>query len=101
MSLANIVMLEFESEDAVDQFLRWYEALGFFPGNQVSLWVRTGETSVFSINVYPDEETAAAAIRLRDEKFEADGIKSIIRDIITYTGDTVVAAMDGKRLPWA
>ena len=56
MSVANVTMFEFENEDSIDKFASWYKGHGSYPDNEVSLFVKTGETTAMGISVYPTEE---------------------------------------------
>ncbi len=52
MSVANVTMFEFQTAESVEEFASWYKDIGSHPNNDVSLFVRTGETSAIGISVY-------------------------------------------------
>ena len=56
MSVANVVMFEFETKADLESWADWYKNDGPFPNNEISLFVQTGETSAFGIATYPSEE---------------------------------------------
>ena len=56
MSVANVVMYEFETKADLEKWADWYKNDGPFPNNEISLFVQTGETSAFGIATYPSEE---------------------------------------------
>ena len=47
MSVANVVMYEFETKADLEKWADWYKNDGPFPNNEISLFVQTGETSAF------------------------------------------------------
>ena len=53
MSVANVVMFEFETKTDLEKWADWYKNDGPFPNNEISLFVQTGETSAFGIATYP------------------------------------------------
>ena len=53
MSVANVVMYEFETKADLEKWADWYKNDGPFPNNEISLFVQTGETSAFGIATYP------------------------------------------------
>ncbi len=55
MSVANVVMYEFETKADLEKWADWYKSDGPFPNNEISLFVQTGETSAFGIATYPSE----------------------------------------------
>jgi len=53
MPVANVVMFEFETSADLENWAEWYKRDGPFPNNEISLFVKTGETSAFGIASYP------------------------------------------------
>ena len=53
MSVANVTMFEFQNPQSVEELPSWYKGHGTYPNNDISLFVRTGETSAIGISVYP------------------------------------------------
>ena len=60
MSVANVVMFEFETKADLENWADWYKNDGPFPNNEISLFVQTGETSAIGIATYPSEEAREA-----------------------------------------
>ena len=67
MSVANVVMFEFETKADLESWADWYKNDGPFPNNEISLFVQTGETSAFGIATYPSEEAREAGGKIRDD----------------------------------
>ena len=61
MTVANVVMFEFDTPEELKGWAQQYSKSGPFPNNIISLFVKTGDTSAIGINTYPDEEARAAA----------------------------------------
>ena len=94
MSVANIVMFEFKDPDSIDDFCDWYRERGAFPGNTLSLWVRTGDTSAVGINVYPDEAARQNADKLREESM-TEALRDAVTGAIPVSGDVLVTYING------
>ena len=95
MSVANVTMFEFQNSQSVEEFASWYKGHGTYPNNDISLFVRTGETSAIGISVYPSEEDRNNADRLRNESASTD-LSDIVREIIPLSGDVLVHFLKGK-----
>ena len=95
MSVANVTMFEFQNSQSVEEFASWYKGHGTYPNNDISLFVRTGETSAIGISVYPTEEDRNNADRLRNESASTD-LSDIVREIIPLSGDVLVHFLKGK-----
>ena len=95
MSVANVTMFEFQNSQSVEQFASWYKGHGTYPNNDISLFVRTGETSAIGISVYPTEEDRNNADRLRNESASTD-LSDIVKEIIPLSGDVLVHFLKGK-----
>ena len=95
MSVANVTMFEFQNSQSVEEFASWYKGHGTYPNNDISLFVRTGETSAIGISVYPTEEDRNNADRLRNESASND-LSDIVREIIPLSGDVLVHFLKGK-----
>ena len=97
MSVANVMMFEFESSQAVEDFAAWYKGHGAYPDNQVSLFVRTGNTSAIGISVYPSEEARNRADDIRNEN-ASTALGSLVREIVPLSGEVLVHFLRGKLL---
>ena len=72
MSVANVTMFEFQNPESIEEFTAWYKGHGTYPNNDISLFVRTGETSAIGISVYPTEEDRHNADKMRNESASTD-----------------------------
>ena len=95
MSVANVTMFEFENEDSIDKFASWYKGHGSYPDNEVSLFVKTGETTAMGISVYPTEETRSRADKLREES-AGTSFKNIVKEIMPLSVEVLVHFLHGK-----
>ena len=95
MTVANVTMFEFQNSQSVEEFASWYKGRGTYPNNDISLFVRTGETSAIGISVYPTEEDRNNADRLRNESASTD-LSDIVREIIPLSGEVLVHFLKGK-----
>ena len=77
MSIARINMLEFDTEDDLEQRANVYknEAPKLFPNAEILLTIRTGPTSAMSVSVYPNDQAAEVALVKRDKHFKTAEIQ--------------------------
>ena len=77
MSIARINMLEFDTENDLEERAKEYmsEAPKLFPNAEILLTIRTGPTSAMSVSVYPNEQDAEVALVKRDEHFKSAKIQ--------------------------
>ena len=97
MSVANVTMFEFQNPESIEEFASWYKGHGTYPNNDISLFVRTGETSAIGISVYPTEEDRQNADKLRNESASTD-LSGIVKEIIPLSGNVLVHFLKGKLL---
>ena len=97
MSVANVTMFEFQTSESIEEFASWYKAHGTYPNNDISLFVRTGETSAIGISVYPTEQDRQNADKLRNESASTD-LSEIVKEIIPLSGDVLVHFLKGRLL---
>ena len=73
MSTARINMLEFNSEEDLNQRAEMYqrEAPELFPNAEILLTIKTGPTSAMSVSIYPDEKSAEESLIQRNKHFKA------------------------------
>ena len=55
MSVANVTMFEFQTQESIEEFASLYKGHGTFPNHDISHFVRKGETSAIGISVYPQK----------------------------------------------
>ena len=77
MSIARINMLEFDTEDDLEQRAKVYmnEGPKLFPNAEILLTIKTGPTSAMSVSVYTDEIMAEEALIRRDKHFKTAEIQ--------------------------
>ena len=97
MSVANVTMFEFQTSESIEEFASWYKDIGSLPKNDVSLFVRTGETSAIGISVYPTEEDRQNADKLRNDR-TSTYLSGIVKEIIPLSGDVLVHFLKGRLL---
>ena len=97
MGVANVTMFEFQTSESIEEFASWYKDIGSLPNNDVSLFVRTGETSAIGISVYPTEEDRQNADKLRNDR-TSTYLSGIVKEIIPLSGDVLVHFLKGRLL---
>ena len=77
MSTARINMLEFDSEEDLNQRAEMYqrEAPELFPNAEILLTIKTGPTTAMSVSIYPDKESAEKSLIRRDKHFKTAEIQ--------------------------
>ena len=72
MTVARISMADFDSEESADIFEERYRLVAppAFPEAHSLTMIRTGPTSVMSVALYPDIETANGTLEARKEMLE-------------------------------
>ena len=98
MPVANVVMFEFETSADLENWAEWYKRDGPFPYNEISLFVKTGETSAFGIASYPTEGDRESGGKLRDALVNGD-VPFKIKEIIPFGGPVLVEFIDGVLSP--
>ena len=87
MSIGRITMMEFISEEAVDDAEILYEKIRAeaFPTLELVMNIRTGPTSLMSVAVYPSKESADSNLTARG-KFQ-EKLDSSLKDSFFHEGD--------------
>ena len=77
MSTARINMLEFDSEEDLNQRASTYQkdAPTLFPNAEILLTIKTGPTTAMSVSIYPDKKAAEEALTRRDKHFKTAEIQ--------------------------
>ena len=99
MSVANVVMFEFETRADLEKWAGWYKNDGPFPNNEISLFVQTGETSAFGIATYPSEEAREEGGKMRDELVHNPEMSYKVKDVVPLGGPVLVEFIDGILSP--
>ena len=87
MQVARISMGEYESSDALDQFIRDYSKnfWEIFPNASSASTVRTGASPIINTTIYPDEDAAKVGLEKRTEFLKR--YSDLIADTFFYEGD--------------
>ncbi len=87
MSIGRITMMEFISEEAVDDAEILYEKIRAeaFPTLELVMNIRTGPTSLMSVAVYPSKESADSNLTARG-KFQ-EKLDASLKDSFFHEGD--------------
>ena len=99
MSVANVVMFEFENKADLENWANWYKNDGPFPKNEISLFVQTGETSAFGISTQPSEEAREAGGKIRDDLHNHSEMSFKVKEIVPLSGPVLVEFIDGILSP--
>ena len=99
MSVANVVIYEFETMADLENWAAWYKNDGPFPNNEISLFVQTGETSAFGIATYPSEEAREEGGRIRDELVHSSKMSYKVKDVVPLGSPVLVEFIDGILSP--
>ena len=99
MSVANVVMYEFETRADLENWADWYKNDGPFPNNEISLFVKTGETSAFGIATYPSEEAREKGGKIRDKLVHSPEMSYKVKDVVPLGGPVLVEFIDGILSP--
>ena len=77
MSTARINMLEFDSEEDLNQRAGTYQkdAPTLFPNAEILLTIKTGPTTAMSVSIYPDKQSAEESLIRRDKHFKTAEIQ--------------------------
>ena len=95
MTVANVVMFEFDTPEELKGWAQQYGKSGPFPNNIISLFVQTGDTSAIGINTYPDEEARAVADQHRVSFIENQRENFSVREIMPLSGPVLVEFING------
>ena len=95
MTVANVVMFEFDTPEELEGWAQQYGKWGPFPNNIISLFVKTGDTSAIGINTYPDEEATAAADQHRVNFIQNQRESFNVREVMPLSGPILVEFING------
>ena len=95
MTVANVVMFEFDTPEELKGWAQQYGKSGPFPNNIISLFVKTGDTSAIGINTYPDEEAIAVADQHRVSFIEDQRENFSVREVMPLSGPVLVEFING------
>ena len=92
MSVANVVSMEFESEQALQDFAVKYNEVApiHYSQAEIILFVKTDDQSGLGISIYPSEEAREAGNRQRNQEVKTNEMAPLIKEIFRVKGDVMV-----------
>ena len=92
MSVANVVSMEFESEEALQDFAAKYDKVGptHYPQAEILLFVKTDDQSGLGISIYPSEEAGEAGHQKRNQDIETAEMVPLFKEAFRVKGDVMV-----------
>ena len=92
MSVANVVSMEFESEQALQEFAERYNQFGpvHYPQAEIILFVKTDQQSGLGISIYPDEVASEVGDQQRNQDSQSTEMAPLMREIFRVKGDVMV-----------
>ena len=87
MTPTNVVSMDFETKEAMEDFLETYErdSPTLYPDAEMLLMIKTTETSCVGVSVYPNEEARSLA-----ESRTSGKLKYLVKENFRLSGDMVV-----------
>ena len=95
MTVANVVMFEFDTPEELKSWAQQFGKSGPFPNNIISLFIKTGDTSAIGINTYPDEKATAAADQHRLNFIQNQRENFNVREVMPLSGPILVEFING------
>ena len=92
MSVANVVSMEFESEQALQEFAERYNQFGpvHYPQAEIIMFVKTDQQSGLGISIYPNEEASEAGEQQRNQDTQSTEMAPLMKEIFRVKGDVMV-----------
>lgn len=92
MSVANVVSMEFESEQALQEFAERYNQFGpvHYPQAEIIMFIKTDQQSGLGISIYPNEEASEAGDQQRNQDSQSTEMAPLMREIFRVKGDVMV-----------
>jgi len=92
MSVANVVSMEFESEQALQEFADRYNQFGpvHYPQAEIIMFVKTDQQSGLGISIYPNEEASEAGDQQRNQDTQSTEMAPLMKEIFRVKGDVMV-----------
>ena len=87
MTPTNVVSMDFETKEAMEDFLETYErdSPTLYPDAEMLLMIKTTETSCVGVSVYPNEKAPSLA-----ESRTTGKLKYLVKENFRLSGDMVV-----------
>lgn len=92
MSVANVVSMEFESEQALQEFADRYNEFGpiHYPQAEIIMFIKTDLQSGLGISIYPNEEASEAGDQQRNQDSQSTEMAPLMKEIFRVKGDVMV-----------
>ena len=87
MTPTNVVSMDFETKEAMEDFIETYErdSPTLYPDAEMLLMIKTTETSCVGVSVYPNEKARSLAERRTSGK-----LKYLVKENFRLSGDMVI-----------
>ena len=87
MKPSNVVSMDFETQEAMEDFLEMYErdSPTLYPDAEMLLMIKTTETSCVGVSVYPNEEARNLA-----EGRTSGKLKHLVKENFRLSGDMII-----------
>ena len=92
MSVANVVSMEFESEQALQDFAARYDKVApiHYPQAEIIMFVKTDDQSGLGISIYPSEEAREVGNQKRNQEVNTTEMAPLMKEIFRVKGDVLV-----------
>ena len=92
MSVANVVSMEFENEQALQDFAARYNEVApiHYPQAEILMFVKTNDRSGLGISIYPSEEAREAGNQQRNQEAKTTEMASLMKEIFRVKGEVMV-----------
>ncbi len=99
MKPTNVVSMDFNSPEAMEEFIKMYERDGpsLYPQAELLFLFKTEETSLFAITVYPTEDDRLKASETAQERIKGQ-FAPLFSEIFRLLGDMVVHHTPNSKL---
>ena len=92
MSVANVVSMEFENEQALQDFAARYNEVApiHYPQAEILMLVKTDDQSSLRISIYPSEEAREAGNQQRNQEAKTTEMESLMKEVFRVKGEVMV-----------
>ena len=92
MSVANVVSMEFENEQALQDFAARYNEVApiHYPQAEILMFVKTDDQSGLGISIYPNEEAREAGNQQRNQDAKTTEMAPLMKEIFRVKGEVMV-----------
>ena len=92
MSVANVVSMEFENEQALQDFAARYNEVApiHYPQAEILMFVKTDDQSGLGISIYPSEEAREVGHQKRNQDIETTEMVPLFKEAFRVKGDVMV-----------